>query len=471
VQDDERRHLLKNAMRADPDGIVDLIFALERTVGKQAGLEERIQELEARLNMSSRNSSRPPSSDGLKRRKSRSLRRKSGRRSGGQKGHQGHRLEPSESPDRREQLKLDACPLTGQRLDDSHIVGSVRRQVFELPPMSLCVTEYESFVYEVPATGARVSAPFPDSVRAPVQYGERFQAWLVYLADYQLIPMRRIRAMCRDLLGISVSEGTVASARRRCGQNLGAFVEERKGRLAQAAVLHADETGMRVEAKTSWLHSLSTELDTLYHIDPKRGGEAIARMGVLESFANILVHDFWHPYLGLACEHAICNAHIARELAYFEDLGQAWAKRLKKLLLEAKADPAARSPEQWRRLYRRRIKAGRRSNPCRPPPESPRRRGRAAKPKAVNLLDRLEEREDWILGFIENPAIPFTNNLAERDVRMAKVKQKISGCFRSWEGAGIFAAVRSYISTCSKRQAPILEALADAIAGEARRFA
>jgi len=460
-QEREERELLRKAIKADPEGVVDVIL----------GLERRVEELEARLKMNSRNSSKPPSSDGPKKPKTRSLRGKSGRKSGGQKGHKGHRLEPSERVDRSEKLRLEACPLTGERLDDSNVVGSVKRQVWDLPPLSLFVTEYESFVYEVPSTGAKVSAAFPDAAKAPVQYGDRFLAWLVYMADYQLVPMRRIRAMCRDLFSVSVGEGTVARARKLCEESLGGFLEELRRRLGQASVLHADETGMRVEAKTSWLHSLSTELDTLCHIDPKRGGEAIGNMGVLEGFANTLVHDFWHPYLSLACGHAICNAHIARELTYFEELGQPWAGRLKELLFEAKSDPAARSPQRWRELYRKHIGSGRRSNPHRPPPRQPGQRGRAGKPKVVNLLDRLQEREDWILGFIEDPAIPFTNNLAERDVRMAKVKQKVSGCFRSWEGAGAFAAIRSYISTCSKRGESILDALSEAIAGEARLFA
>ncbi len=460
MQDNERRQLLKNAMKADPDGTVDLLLALEK----------RIEDLEARLKTNSRNSSKPPSSDGPKKPRTRSLRGKSGRKSGGQKGHKGHRLEPSEKVDRSEKLRLEKCPYTGERLDDSNIVGSVKRQVWDLPPLSLFVTEYESCVYEVPSTGAKVSAPFPEAAKAPVQYGERFLAWLVYLADYQFVPMRRIRAMCQDLFSINVSEGTVARARKLCEASLEGFLEQVKRRLAQAPVLHADETGMRVEGKTSWLHSLSDRSDTLYHLDPKRGGEAMEKMGVLGSFALTLVHDFWHPYLSLPCEHAICNAHIARELTYFEELGQAWAKELKDLLFAAKADPSSKSPDQWRELYRQRVKSGRRSNPHEPPPRQPGQRGRAAKPKAVNLLDRLEQREEWILKFIEDPQVPFTNNLAERDVRMAKVKQKVSGCFRSWEGAGAFAAIRSYISTCSKRGESILDTLTEAIAGEARLF-
>jgi len=395
---------------------------------------------------------------------------RSGRKSGGQKGHEGRTLERWAHPDREIELKLETCPLTGVELADEHIVGCIQRQVFELPPASLEAIQYNCRVYEVPGTAARAHAGFPEGVEAPVQYGPRFLAWLVYMADFQLLPLRRIRRMCQDLFGCPVSEGTIAAARKRCRGNLGEFVEALEGRLKGEPVLHADETGMRVGSGNAWLHSLSTERDTLYHIDPKRGGEAVERMGVLEGFSNTLVHDFWKPYLGLQCDHAICNAHIVRELAYFEDLGEAWARKLRKLLLEASAEPESRSLGQCRRLYRKHVAEGFRRNPFKPPPRKPGERGRAARPKVVNLLDRLEQYEDWILAFLEDRSIPFTNNQAERDVRMAKLKQKISGCLRSWEGGETFATIRSYISTCIKREASVIDALSSAISGKAEIF-
>jgi transposase len=350
-------------------------------------------------------------------------------------------------------------------------VGSVSRQVFDLPPTKLEVTEYRAFVYEVPGTGARVRGEFPQGASSSNQYGPRFHAWLIYLADYQLIPLRRIRRMCEDLFGYAVGEGTIDSARRRCKANLGEFVEALEQRLRDEPILHADETGMRAGSSNIWLHSLSTSKDTLYHMDPKRGSEAIERMGVLESFENTLVHDFWKSYLSLDCSHAICNAHIVRELTYFEDLGQSWAKELRELLLCACADRQGRTPQKWRKSYRDLVRQGYKLNPFKPPPRKKGQRGRTAQPKVLNLLHRLDGYEDWILAFLDDPAIPFTNNQAERDVRMAKVKQKVSGCFRSDYGPSVFATIRSYISTCIKRNAPVMDALASAMRGKAELFA
>lgn len=453
--------MLRKSIKADPEGIIDIMLDLKR----------RIEELEARLKTNSRNSSKPPSSDGYGKPSPKSRRVKSGRKSGGQEGHPGSTLKKAAEPDKTVPLELASCPYTGERLGPENVVSKIVRQVFELPDPRLEVTEYQAFVYKVPGTGALVHAPFPEGVAAPLQYGFRFQAWLVYLRDYQFVPLERIRRMCEDLFGYAVSEATVDAARKRCHDRLADFLEAVRGRLKDARVLHADETGMRVGASTAWLHSLSTERDTLYHIDAKRGAEAIERMGVLADFSNTLVHDFWKPYLALDCKHAMCNAHIVRELAYFDDLGQSWAKRLGALLVEAGAAPESRSVEEWRRRYRALLRQGRAANPYDPPARKPGARGRSAKPKAVNLLDRLDQYEDWILAFLEDNAIPFTNNQAERDVRMAKLRQKISGCFRSSDGGAIFAAIRSYISTCVKRQVGVLDALTKAISGKAEVFA
>ncbi len=459
--DAEERKQLKMAMRADPDGIADLILDLKR----------RIEELEARLKMNSRNSSKPPGSDGPAKPSPKSQRKKSGRKSGGQKGHPGKTLQKVDEPDKVETILLQSCPHSGIELNSSHIVDVIVRQVFDLPEPKLEATEYRAYVYEVPGTGARVRAEFPEEAKAPLQYGFRFHAWLVYQVDYQFIPLRRVRQMCADLFGYAVGEGTIVEARRRCQANLAEFVRVTGAKLKDEEIVHADETGMRVQGKTVWLHSLSTSDLTLYHIDPKRGGEAIEAMGILPQFKGRLIHDFWKSYLALDCEHGICNAHVVRELTFFEDLGQSWAKRLKELLLQACDDPSANSPEQWRRRYRGLVEQGYRRNPFKPPPRKPGQRGRGAKPKAVNLLDRLDAHEDWILAFLDHPGVPFTNNQAERDVRMAKLRQKISGCFRSWEGSRTFATIRSYISTCVKQDVPVFDALVKAMRDEAKLFA
>ena len=448
-----RREQLKEAMRSNPDAVVDLILKLEK----------RIEELEARLKMNSRNSSKPPSSDGLNKPSPKSLRKKSGRAGGGQPGHEGKTLEQVQNPDQSHELKLERCPDSGVALGEEQIVGTIKRQVFDLPSPKLEVTEYIAHVYRLD-NGKQIHADFPQGVDSAVQYGFRFQAWLVYLSDYQMIPLRRIRSMCADLFGYSVSEATIVAARERCADNLERFMEVTGERLGNAAVLHADETGMRVEDKTVWLHSLSNAEYTLYHIDPKRGYDAIERMGILKGYNGWLVHDFWPAYFKLLCNHAMCNQHIVRELRYFEEK-YSWAAKMKALLLQACGNPLEHSFEQWQQAYSKILKEGHAEINFKPE-KNRKQRGRAAKPKELNLLDRLDKHRSSVPAFLKEPEVPFTNNQAEQDVRMAKVKQKVSGCFRSWEGAKLFATIRSYISTSVKQKQGVFEALRKAMQKE-----
>ena len=452
---EERRKQLKETVRNNPDAVVDLIL----------NLEKQIEELEARLKMNSRNSSKPPSSDGLNKPSPKSLRKKSGRTSGGQPGHEGKTLEQVQSPDQSHELKLEYCPQSGIDLSEERIVGTIKRQVFDLPSPRLEVTEYVSYVYELD-NGERVSADFPEGVDSAVQYGFRFQAWLVYLSDYQMIPLRRIRSMCADLFGYSVSEATILKARGHCADNLEAFMQVTGEQLANAAVLHADETGMRVCSKTVWLHSLSNAERTLYHIDPKRGYDAIERMGILEDYTGRLIHDFWPAYFKLVCKHGMCNQHIVRELTFFEEKDHVWATKMKALLLQACENPLEKTFEQWQDEYSKILEAGYLEIDFKPD-KSKQQPGRVAKPKALNLAERLDKHRSSVLAFIDDPEVPFTNNQAEQDVRMAKVKQKISGCFRSWKGAELFATIRSYISTRIKQKQGVFEALQKAMQNKA----
>lgn len=459
---------LKRQMVLEPDGFAKRLLVAEAKVAAFEAvitrLTAQVEELQSRLKMNSRNSSKPPSSDGLNKPSPKSLRNKSTRKSGGQQGHEGKTLEAVEQPDQVHELKLQRCPESGVVVGEEHIVGTIRRQVFDLPSPKLEVTEYIAYVYQLDS-GDRICADFPEGVQGAVQYGFRFQAWLVYLSDYQLIPLGRIRSMCADLFGYSVSEATIIEARKRCASNLEGFLKIVGDRLSSAAVLHADETGMRVAGKTSWLHSLSNSEYTLYHIDPKRGYEAMETMGILENYSGWLVHDFWSPYFKLFCNHAMCNQHIVRELTYFEEK-YTWANSLKCLLLTCHKDSGAKSFEHWHDQYLKIIKDGYIEIDF-TPDESKKRRGRKAKPKELNLLERLDKHNKKVLAFLEEPEVPFTNNQAEQDVRMAKVKQKVSGCFRSWDGARLFAAIRSYISTSMKQSQGVFEALQKAMQKEA----
>jgi len=448
-----RREQLKEAMRSNPDAVVDLIL----------NLEKRIEELEARLKMNSRNSSKPPSSDGLNKPSPKSLRKKGTRNTGGQSGHEGKTLEQVRNPDQSHELKLERCPYSGLALSEEQIVGAITRQVFDLPTPKLEVTQYIAHIYRLDS-GKQIHADFPTGVDSPVQYGFHFQAWLVYLSDYQMIPLRRIRSMCADLFGYSVSEATIIAARERCANNLERFIEVTGERLGNASVLHADETGMRVEKKTVWLHSLSNAEYTLYHIDPKRGYDAIERMGILKNYSGWLVHDFWPAYFRLLCNHAMCNQHIVRELTYFEEK-YLWAAKMKALLLQCCEKPLEHTFEQWQQAYSKILEEGYAEIGFKPE-KSSKQRGRTAKPKELNLLNRLKQHQSSVLAFLKEAEVPFTNNQAEQDVRMAKVKQKVSGCFRSWKGAELFATIRSYISTSIKQKQGVFEALCKAVQKE-----
>ena len=448
-----RREQLREAIRSNPDAVIDLIL----------NLEKRIEELEARLKMNSRNSSKPPSSDGLNKPSPKSLRQKSKNKSGGQPGHEGKTLEQVQTPDHSYELKLQCCPDSGVALDQTQIIATIKRQVFDLPSPKLEVTEYTAPVYCLD-NGKQIHADFPEGVEGPVQYGFRFQAWLVYLSDYQMIPLRRIRSMCADLFGYSVSEATIVAARERCAANLERFMEVIGERLVNSTVLHADETGMRVEGKTAWLHSLSNSEYTLYHIDRKRGYDAIEKMGILLDYSGWLVHDFWSAYFKLPCKHAMCNQHIVRELTYFEER-YSWSSNMKTLLLNCNKDPSAKSLAQWQEAYSKILKEGYLEIAFNPE-RSKKQTGRVAKPKELNLLERLDRHQSKVLSFLEEVEVPFTNNQAEQDVRMAKVKQKISGSFRSWNGAGLFATIRSYISTSVKQNHGVFDALHKAMQKE-----
>ena len=344
---------LKRQMRIDSDGLAKRLLHAEAKVAQCeeliAQLLKRVEELEARLKMNSRNSSKPPSSDGLNKPSPKSLRQKSKRNTGGQPGHEGKTLGQVHNPDQSHELKLERCPDSGLALREEQIVGAITRQVFDLPTPKLEVTEYIAYIYRLDS-GKQIHADFPIGVDSPVQYGFHFQAWLVYLSDYQMIPLRRIRSLCAGLFGYSVSEATIAAARERCADNLEGFMEVTGEQLGNAAVLHADETGMRVENKTVWLHRLSNAEYTLCHVDPKRGYDAIERMGILKNYSGWLAHDFWPAYFRLLCRHAMCNQHIVRELTYFEEK-YSWAARMKSLLLQGCEKPLEHSFEQWQEAY------------------------------------------------------------------------------------------------------------------------
>ena len=459
----------------DKETLVAIIQALRQAVAEQAVV---IQSLRDQLAKNSRNSSKPPSSDGLKKPKARtrSLRRKTGRRSGGQKGHQGHTLKQVERPDHVQVHEVSACPHCAADLQAVEPCDYERRQVFDVPPVRIEVTEYQAEIKVCPECGQRVKGTFPAEVTRPVQYGPRLKAQAAYLNNYQLLPLARTCEALGDFYGHTPAEALVLEANAAMVRQTEISRSATKQLLVAAAVAHFDESGLRVEGKLNWLHVSSTDLLTHYAVHQKRGREAMEAIDILPQFQGRAVHDHWQSYFTFDhCQHALCNAHHLRELQFIVDqYEQEWAQEMSRLLLDIKAEVEATRPHQsslpperiayFEQRYDKLIAQGLRANPppAHPPPK---KRGRQKQSPPKNLLDRLQQNKPQVLAFMYDFRVPFDNNLAERDVRMVKVKQKISGGFRTHTGAETFCAIRSYISTVRKHDQNVIDAMYGALMG------
>jgi transposase len=437
-----------------------------------AQLNTRIERLEGQRSRDSHNSSKPPSSDGPRSpvRKTQSLRGKSGKKSGGQPGHPGHTLLMVSHPDTIIALAPPVCERCQQELGTVEVVREERAQVWDLPPLRLQVTEYRAQVKVCPCCQQETRAAFPDGLQpAAVQYGPMTKALAVYLQCMHLLPYARTCQILSDLLGTSFSQASLQAAL----QSGSCQVEEALGviqtGLIGSQVMHNDETGFRVADHRMWLHVAATSQLTYYQYHQKRGKEATDAIGILPQFHGISVHDSWASYLQYACLHALCNVHYLRELTFIQEhYHQDWAKEMKELLLEIKAHvDLARSqgkavlPRALRQEYEERylqlVEQGSAANP--PPPRKKGTRGPLRGDEVRNLLHRLRDYQAMILRFMHQLIVPFDNNLAEQDIRMMKVQQKISGCFRTPEGATIFCRLRSYLSTMRKQGVHLLTAL------------
>lgn len=443
-------------------------------------LVARIEELEVRVNKDSHNSSKPPTSDGLKRPVKHNLRHKSGKKSGGQEGHQGHRLEPVAEPKEIVVHGVARCQSCAASLEGVQAETYERRQVFDLPEkVELEVTEHRAEVKECPHCGEVNRGEFPAGVKAETQYGPRVRAQMVYFNVYQYVPLKRTTEIMEDLYGQLVSEGAVVAAVAEAAQGVTTVVEKIKKYLIQTEeAVHFDETGMHVGG-LKWLHSASTAWATFFFLHAKRGKVAMDEIGILPKRIGWCIHDYWKSYLQYwQAKHGLCAAHLLRELiSLVENYRQAWAQTMIDLLLEIKksvetakasGEPALCSERlaSFRKEYDQIVAAGLAANP---PPKRTKeqlgKRGRIKQTPARNLLDRLRDHPDKILAFLYDFKVPFDNNLAERDIRMAKLKEKISGCFRSVDGSKAFCRLRSYISTARKNEQPILQALRLALTG------
>ena len=404
-----------------------------------------------RLNLNSTNSSKPPSSDPNRKKKPKS---KTGNKPGGQKGHVGTTLKKVDDPDKIKVIKVDRSKLPRGQYRQ---VGFESRQVFDID-ISRVVTEYRAQILE-DANGRQFIASFPEGVNKAAQYGTGLKAHSVYMSQFQLIPYNRIQDYFSDQLSIPVSEGSIFNFNKEAFRLLADFEGQVKNKLAVSDLAHADETGINIGGKRHWLHCVSNQDWTFYHPHEKRGIDAMVDMGILPEFNGILCHDHWKPYYKIHCTHALCNAHHLRELTRaFEQDDQKWAQALSNLLvtinnkvIDAGGVLDAKDARKYRLEYKKIIKQGEIECPEPDRPKKKGKRGRIKKSKSRNLLERLRDYENDTLRFMENALVPFSNNLGENDIRMTKVQQKISGCFRSIDGARIFCLVRSYLSTCRKQ--------------------
>jgi transposase len=438
--------------------------------------KKTIKQLQEQISKNSQNSSKPPSSDGLTKPSPKSLRGKSNRKPGGQPGHPGSGLEQREEVDEKKVHAIASEHCSGCQTSLKDVVESYeRRQVFDIPPLKIRVTEHQIARKICPCCGLKNEGVAPEDVMYPTQYGSRIRALITYLNQYQLLPYERLAEFFADVFSHRISKGTLVKTVKRCFTHLSPVEEGIKQLLQKTEKLHADESGLRVLGKLHWCHVASTDTLTFYDVHAKRGGQALTDMGILPNYQGTLIHDHFNPYFAFSCQHALCNAHHLRELTFIaEQQKQEWANHLIGLLLAMKKQVEAHQAEglplrpsrmeAFERCYDEIIMQGL-WHPDNLVKRPPKKRGVVSQTKAKNLLDRLRFERQRVLAFMYDPTIPFDNNQAERDIRMIKVKQKISGCFRSFAGAKWFCRNRGYISTARKQKQNVLGALQGVFTG------
>ena len=451
-----------------PEAVEDLVLSLVESINQLIDIseqqEKRIKKLEAQINKNSRNSSKPPSSDSPFKNKDKKKKKQS---SGVKKKRKGTTLKQVEDPDEVVKYKVDFCEHCQSDLSAVNIQTLDKRQVTDLPPIKAYTIEYQGEVKECPHCHKITKAVFPEGVTHKVQYGSGIQAAAVYLRNYQLIPLKRTIELFQDLFNIHLSEGTIVNMTTRCADNLSGFMEIVKQKLITAKIMHNDETGINIRGILHWLHTAGNKDYTYLFPHKRRGRIAFDKIGILPDFTGVSVHDFWKPYEKYNCSHAYCNAHLIRELTFaHENLKQKWASKMISLILDIK-EKVDLSEEhflkedlisEFIRKYDKIIKQGYKANP---PPNKTGKRGRPKKGKALCLIERMDNHREEILRFMKEKDVPFDNNLAERDLRMIKVRQKISGTFRNINRVEDYCRIRSYISTTKKQKKDVFTALVD----------
>lgn len=459
--------------------ILQLTAQVHQLTAQVHQLTERVHELEGQLAKNSSNSGKPPSSDGLaKPKRTVSLRGKSGKKPGGQLGRKGTNLQAVQNPDKVEIHSPKTCSDCETSLESIEAIGINKRQVFDLPSISVKVTEHQAETKVCPCCGKKNQGEFPKGVNAFTQYGDRVKALTAYFIHQHLIPFERVAQIFEDLFNIPLSPGTCTNMDCRLFKNLEVFEQGLKAYLLACKVLHVDETGVRCNKKLHWIHVTSSETATFFALHTKRGSEATDDIGILPHYRGSLIHDCWRCYFSYnQVKHGLCNIHHLRELRFvYEEEKSPWAREMTDLLLKGKnmSDRARNEgratvafedltliENEYQRLL---LKAGIVYLDAATSEHPPNGVGKAG----CNLFKRLLRRMDEVLYFTRNLNIPFSNNLAEQDLRMEKVKQKISGCFRTFVGGTISCRVRSYISTARKQVWNIIDALAEAVSGSPR---
>lgn len=461
-----------------PDDPVFLKGIIKLLVAEINILKDRVKSLEEQISKDSHNSSKPPSSDGYKKPKNTNKQKKSNKKPGGQKGHKGSTLQKVDNPDHTVPHRLERCSCCGHPLINCEIDGYDTRQVFDIPPIKIEVSEHQAEVKYCEKCGCKNTASFPPEAYAEACYGSRIKSLLVYLTNYQLIPYERAKEILQDLFNHTISAGSIYNANEKCYDNLADIEEIIKQKIITSDVAHFDETGLRViqdEKSLLWLHSASTDKLTHYALHTKRGKEGMEAIGILPGFRGRAIHDHWKSYFKFPCYHALCNAHHKRELTFVWEQDELdWAGKMIELLLSIKktVDKAKSKGKtnldletlvNYQFAYEKIIRDALELYPT--PEKKSKKRGRKKQSKSKNLLDRLHDFQNETLAFMYDFKVPFDNNLVERDLRMAKLKIKISGCFRSRKGADMFCRIRGYISTMKKQKQNIMEALMNTFMG------
>lgn len=451
----------------NPEAAAEIILIVDK-------LEQRIKDLEAKLGLNSSNSSKPPSSDHklTKEKKLPTPKRKLKR--GGQQGHKGKTLKMSSNPHKVKTISPNSCSCCGHSLSGDNPIKIEKRQLYDLPSIEMEITEYQSHSKICSYCNSLNKPSFPEYIKAPVQYGDNLKSFVSYCNCFQMLPYERIGELIEDLTSHRVSSGTIYNFLNQQSNTLEPFQDEVKKELLKSEVIHSDETGTNIQSTLHWVHVVSTDKLTAYNLHKKRGKEAMDNMNILPMYQGVVVHDHWSPYSHYSCSHSYCNAHILRELQGEIDRENIqWVKDMQRLLLtmnksvkraqqKGKESLLKSQIRKFMKIYEKILESGKNYYP---PLDTTiqKQRGRPKQKKGKNLLDRLFKYKEETLRFLYDFRVPFTNNLAERDLRMIKVKEKISGCFASFRGGEIFCNIRGYISTLKKNNIPVLLGLKDAL--------